>query len=290
MAQFHKYAALFGFPLTHLKPEEVATQVSYFLGWLVLKELAFGTIKVYLYAITAYYKDLSLGTFDVSKSFVVLRCLRGARNILGHLPQPKLAFLPEFFRFIKDGMRDNSYVDTRDYAAMSLGFFGLLRKAELLALTWKDVHTIEGGVKLWVRVSKTDKDKKGVWVHLASREDELCPRKAILHLVLVTPKELLHRDQHIFASTKKEAVQSKALTPSAFVARLKVWIEFIGLDPTDYSGHSLRRGGATALLKAGVAPHLVQLQGRWVSDCWKLYAQHSHATLIAITAAISGSF
>ena len=119
------------------------------------------------------------------------------------------------------------------------------RKRGMLALKWKDISTVEGGIKVFVAISKTDKDKKGVWVHMASCSDELCPKKAILNLVLQTPKELLHRDQFVFAATSKDSSSNTALKHSTFSACIKKWIEFLELDPVDYSGHSLCRGGAT---------------------------------------------
>ena len=45
----------------------------------------------------------------------------------------------------------------------------------------------------------------------------------------------------------------------------------IGLDPSLYSGHSFRRGAASATAAVGCADHEIQLLGRWHSDAYKLY-------------------
>ena len=44
------------------------------------------------------------------------------------------------------------------------------------------------------------------------------------------------------------------------------------LDPRILSSHSLRAGGCTAMYNARYADHEIQRRGRWVSNCWKIYA------------------
>ena len=45
----------------------------------------------------------------------------------------------------------------------------------------------------------------------------------------------------------------------------------IGLNSEQFSGHSLRRGGATSLALRGVSDALIQVLGRWQSDAYKRY-------------------
>lgn len=58
---------------------------------------------------------------------------------------------------------------------------------------------------------------------------------------------------------------------------LKSLVALIGLDPKAYSSHSFRRGGATSAFRAQVPPELIQLQGDWASDAYKLYLQYNLA-------------
>ena len=44
-----------------------------------------------------------------------------------------------------------------------------------------------------------------------------------------------------------------------------------GYDPKNYSSHSLRAGGATAMYHADVPIEDIQRRGRWKSDCWRIY-------------------
>ena len=45
----------------------------------------------------------------------------------------------------------------------------------------------------------------------------------------------------------------------------------LSLDPADFSGHSLRRGGATFAFQCGIPSELIKLQGDWRSDAYMLY-------------------
>jgi hypothetical protein len=47
----------------------------------------------------------------------------------------------------------------------------------------------------------------------------------------------------------------------------------LGLPMACYGAHSLRIGGATAGLAAGVSELALRTAGRWSSDCYKLYAR-----------------
>ena len=64
----------------------------------------------------------------------------------------------------------------------------------------------------------------------------------------------------------------------------------IGLPPRLYGGHSLRIGGASAALAAGVSEATIRAMGRWDSDIYEMYLRHSldgarrTGTVIASTA------
>ena len=49
----------------------------------------------------------------------------------------------------------------------------------------------------------------------------------------------------------------------------------IGLDERRYGAHSLRIGGATAVLAAGLSPATIRAAGRWSSDIYEIYVRLS---------------
>jgi integrase len=65
------------------------------------------------------------------------------------------------------------------------------------------------------------------------------------------------------------------LTYSRFLQTLKTLLSQLGINPDHYSGHSFRRGGASFALEAGANPELVQAQGDWRSEAYKLYIDPS---------------
>lgn len=70
---------------------------------------------------------------------------------------------------------------------------------------------------------------------------------------------------------------------------VKALMEAIGLDPALYGAHSLRIGGATAALAAGVPPTLIRLMGRWSSDVYEIYCRMSLQAALGVGAAIASA-
>ena len=62
---------------------------------------------------------------------------------------------------------------------------------------------------------------------------------------------------------------------------VKTAMEAAGFDPKRYGAHSLRIGGATAALAAGVPPALIRLLGGWSSDVYQIYCRMSTQAAIS---------
>lgn len=62
-----------------------------------------------------------------------------------------------------------------------------------------------------------------------------------------------------------------------------------GRDPSLYGAHSLRIGGATAALAAGVPPQLIRLMGRWSSDIYEIYTRMSVQAALRVGRAVSSA-
>ena len=59
--------------------------------------------------------------------------------------------------------------------------------------------------------------------------------------------------------------EKRRVTYDAFRNKLKEWVQGIGLDPQEYSTHSLRRGGASTLSLIGLSDAQIMKNGRWKS-------------------------
>jgi hypothetical protein len=86
---------------------------------------------------------------------------------------------------------------------------------------------------------------------------------------------------------------SGALVPLRYtllVSSLKKWLAAAGYNPAQFSGHSLRRGGATAAFQAGADPLFIRLQGGWSSDAWLLYVGLSDVQRQRVSVLMQESF
>lgn len=63
------------------------------------------------------------------------------------------------------------------------------------------------------------------------------------------------------------------LTHRAFVAQFKAHLPYLGYDPSQYAGHSFRRGGATFAFQCGAPPAQIKEQGDWKSSAYLLYLE-----------------
>ena len=70
---------------------------------------------------------------------------------------------------------------------------------------------------------------------------------------------------------------------------VKSLMQAIGLDPACFGAHSLRIGGATAALAAGVHPSIIRITGRWSSDIWQIYARLSKQSALGVSQVIGST-
>ena len=77
------------------------------------------------------------------------------------------------------------------------------------------------------------------------------------------------------------------------VAQVRVMVrccmQAAGRDPRLFGAHSLRIGGATAALAAGVPPERIRVMGRWSSDVYAIYCRMSVQAALQVSAAISSA-
>ena len=130
-------------------------------------------------------------------------------------------------------------------------------------------------VKLLLRRTKTSRSGPGVSVTLAESKDPFCAVK-LLRKQWRLRKLDDHPDQFLFPRITPDRViiNQSAYTSAALRALVKRSVALIGLPPQGYTSHSLRSGGATDLLDAGVSETTVQQHGRWKSDAFRVYYRH----------------
>ncbi len=154
-----------------------------------------------------------------------------------------------------------SLSDTRNRALILIGFFGALRRSELVAIKWEDIQFLDEGITIMISRSKTDQSGEGQTCAIPYGRGELCPVVALQQWQAISKQ----RQGPVFrAINKHQQIQNNALTPLSVNHILKkVATETQLPNPENFSGHSLRRGFATAASKKGVPMVAIMRQGRW---------------------------
>jgi hypothetical protein len=116
---------------------------------------------------------------------------------------------------------------------------------------------------LHIRFSKTDSTGKGRWVNVArSNNSSTCLLLSLVTYVLRLRDELQARDDRddhcLFQIGNVILIDA---TEVALV--LKTTVTYLGMDPSKYTPHSMRYGGATSLAAAGLPLFIIEYYGGW---------------------------
>lgn len=153
---------------------------------------------------------------------------------------------------------DESLIGLRDRALLLLGFAAALRRSEIVALEVTDVAVVAEGLRLTVQRSKTDPEGAGAVIGVVRTGSATCPVRAVqawLEAVAITAGR-------VFRAVDRHGNVGAALSDQSVALIVKRRAGAVGLDPKDFSGHSLRAGLATAAASQGVEERIIQRQTR----------------------------
>lgn len=169
----------------------------------------------------------------------------------------------------------------RDRALLTLGWFGALRRSELVALDVNDVRFVSEGAIVTLRRSKTDQEGRGAerGIPFASNV-AACPVRALrawLDAARLTDGPLFHAvDRYGRASEQRMADRT--------VARIVQRVAQLAGISADVAGHSLRAGFATTAAADGKDLDAIMRQtGHRSERVARGYIRH--ATLFTVNAA-----
>ena len=78
------------------------------------------------------------------------------------------------------------------------------------------------------------------------------------------------------------------LTQRVFVSKLRAMLVRVGVNPSIYSAHSFRRGGASYAFQLGLSPLQIKLRGDWASEAYERYVYISTGATFAVARALAG--
>lgn len=174
------------------------------------------------------------------------------------------------------------FEDARDWCASVFAFFGLLRIKEYTCAGLLTEHVIAQpwGIQLTVPFSKTMLTP--ATVAIIRRDDELCPlaaHRAYTALLAISSRQA---GRPFFLA---HAHSNVPLSDTTFIRRVRRWIQqILRQDSGDYSGHSFRRGGTSAMQLAGVPEATIAAHGRWKSLAYRSYFDVQHNVQLRLVA------
>ncbi len=149
----------------------------------------------------------------------------------------------------------------RDSALLQTGFLGALRRSELVELHVEHIDWQSQGMEILLPSSKTDQMHTGQYCAIPYGNDSLCAVRALQRWIEYANIKAGPIFRRVYRNSK---IGNTAITALSVNHILKKHALAAGVDNAkELSGHSLRRGFATAASRNGVSLQSIMRQGRW---------------------------
>jgi len=229
------------------------------------------TLAQALAAISQAHKKAGLES--PRKSGAVQETWKGIRRSLGTAPRRVEPVEVALLRKMVDSLPD-SLRGARDRAVLCLGLAAALRRSELVALDVADLDFTDDGLVVTIRKSKTDQEAEGDKVGVPYGSNRAtCPVRSLQAWI----KSAEITEGAVFRSVTRHSRVGGRLNGIDIARTIKRAAESAGIDPAEYSGHSLRAGLATSSAKEGKSDRAIMRQGRWKShSSFVRYVRHAN--------------
>lgn len=242
------------------------------------RTLSPSSVRCYMAGIR--HMHLELGHDPPTTNYHVTSVLKGLEVSRGTPPKQKLPITLDILKaiYLNLDLSDNFYLCF--YAACLVGFFTFVRKSTLLTKTLtshccrkdlcrKDFSFDGHSASITIKHSKTMQNfSREIVIPIPIIEGSiLCPVTALLRCLVTT--------KHAAAAalfSYRVGESAIPLTHSAFNKTLSDVLQRAGYSPSQYSGHSLRRGGCTFALSCQLPTEVIKAQGDWASNAYERYA------------------
>lgn len=235
-------------------PAEPQT-VAYYLIALIKKGLKVSTLQRRISTISQAHQAAYQET--PTKHAAVKTVWAGIRRAEGTAQEGKAPVLTADIRAMVATLPDG-LLGIRDRALLLLGFAGAFRRSELMGLNVEDVISSHEGLVVTLKRSKTDQEGQGRNVGIPyGSHPETCPVRAVQTWLEASGLQC----GPLFRTVNRHGqLQPGRLSDKAVALVVKRTAKAAGLDPVQYSGHSLRAGLATSAAMAGVSERAIMAQ------------------------------
>lgn len=192
------------------------------------------------------------GHYLDTKHPIIIENLMGIRRLKGSIQKGKKPLLISHLKSIINIINEQKIDEikkARDKSMVLVGFAGGFRRTELISIDHEDLEFVTEGLKITIKRSKTDQFGEGMVKGLPyfSNED-YCPvlnLKKWLKLSKIKSGPIFRRFAKGLSLTKNR------LTDQSVALMIKNYLNLAGIENSNYSGHSLRSGFATAAADSG---------------------------------------
>ena len=225
---------------------------------------------------TVKYLHAALG-FTFHHTFSLDCTLQGLKRRLARTPFQVLPINPDILRRIYQGLDISKNSDLALWCSFLTAFYCLFRKANTVPkdnrfnpsciLTRENIgiDRVAGIVFVYVGFSKTNQYRKtDRCIPIPKNSDPSLD--LYRHISLLFSKVEASNNAPAFTFGKNQFINYRM-----FTVRLKKLLSQAGLNPSLYSGHSFRRGGASFLFSIGGSQLMVQVLGDWSSMVYTRY-------------------
>jgi hypothetical protein len=202
-------------------------------------------------------------TFEILRSLVSLYPTPTSTGILNYATAIRLA-VPAFLRCGEFTVRKSSSFDPAAHLTRS-------------SVRFEPSFAAPNYIVLSIPSSKTDPFRKGMSLFISAAPGaSTCPVASLKQLYMLDPRP---PESPLFVGD-----DGLPLLRGDLIRRLREDLSSLGLNASDYAGHSFRRGGASSAAAAGFHDFELQQLGRWRSDAYKLYIEPNRHRLLSLSA------
>lgn len=268
------------------------------------KGLRYSTVQSYISGVKSWALDHGITVPPADEMGPVKVMLKGLKRLQhGRERAARLPVTVELCGLIRSVLDLRQHNHRTFWAMLATGVRGLFRLGELAVdnttnqdnrerlLLQQDLAPFHDaackGYTLRLRISKSDAFRESTNIYLFFTRDLVCAASALEDMIRRCP---FHRG----SSTPLFALDDgRPLLRPKFIELLQQCIRLVNTkfhldyDWSRFTGHSIRRGGATSLAARGVADHLIQTMGRWKSNAHRIYIATPRYNLFQATASLN---
>lgn len=193
---------------------------------------------------------------------LVAKTMIGITRTHGKPKEKALPLLPEDLqKMVTLLAQDSSLITIRDNALLQIGYFGALRRSEIINIHYEHITWQTEGIEILLPASKTDQTHEGQHCSIPYGNDLLCPVTA---LETWLQKSNIKQGAIFRRVTQNKIMNDSSLTPLAVNHIIQRCAKLANLsNSADITPHSLRRGLATSAARAKASIQTIMRAGRW---------------------------